>query len=152
MTHLLKVLCLTTLLVAANITYSQQKQVSKMTNQEIVTTFLNGFNDPSKIQHSLDLLAEDYQFKNPMVQLNSKAEFMSLAQEIGAVLTGLTILNVAESDDWVAVSYEFTSSIPSVASNLATEWFRLEHGIIKESHLIYDASEWRKIYEKMGEH
>ena len=35
--------------------YSQQNQEAKMTNQEIVVTFLNGFNDPSKIQESLAL-------------------------------------------------------------------------------------------------
>lgn len=30
-----------------------------MTNQEIVTKFLNGFNDPEEIQESLALLADD---------------------------------------------------------------------------------------------
>ncbi len=131
MTYSFKVVSMATVLAVTTITYSQQKQVNKMTNQEIVTVFLNGFNDPSKIQRSLDLLAEDYQFKNPMVQLNSKAEFIALAQEIGAVLTGHKVMNIAENGDWVAVFYEFQSSIPAVASNLATEWFRLENGIIK---------------------
>jgi predicted SnoaL-like aldol condensation-catalyzing enzyme len=131
--------------------YSQQNPSTHMSNQEIVERFLEGFNDPTKIQGSLDLLTEDYQFKNPMVELNSKAAFIQLAQEMGKVLTGVKIIRIIKNDDWVAVFYEFKSSIPGVQSNMATEWFRLEDGMIKESHLIYDASEWRKIYEKMGQ-
>lgn len=120
-----------------------------MANQEIVKKFLNGFNNPEQIQESLDLLADDYKFQNPMVKLNSKAEFIALAKEIGAVLTGLNVINTSENGDWVATIYDFKSSIPGLESNTASEWFRLENGIIKESHLIYDTSEWRKFYEKM---
>ncbi|WP_108866737.1 nuclear transport factor 2 family protein [Aquimarina aquimarini] len=127
--------------------YSQQKDT--MTNQEIVKKFLNGFNDPARIQESLRVLADDYKFKNPMVELNSKAEFIVLAQEIGTVLTGVNVINTAENGNWVAAYYEFKSSIPGLESNMASEWFRLEKGIIQESHLIYDASGWRKIYEQI---
>lgn len=120
-----------------------------MSNAEIVRTFLNGFNDPAQIQTSFDLLADDYAFRNPMVQLNSKAEFIPLAQSIGAALTGLEIVHVVEKGEWVAAFYVFKSEIPGVEENPATEWFRVEDGVIKESHLIYDASEWRKVYAAM---
>lgn len=133
----------------SNSIYSQQNQDYKMTNREIVLKFLDGFNNPSQIQASLDLLAEDYKFKNPMVELNSKAEFIQLAQEIGTVLTGLEVIGAAEDGDWVATFYKFESSIPGLESNIASEWFRLENGMIKESRLIYDASEWRKVYAQM---
>lgn len=133
----------------SNSIYSQQNQDYKMTNKEIVLKFLDGFNNPSQIQASLNLLAEDYKFKNPMVELNSKAEFIRLAQEIGTVLTGLEVIGVAEDGDWVATFYKFKSSIPGLESNIASEWFRLENGMIKESRLIYDASEWRKVYAQM---
>ena len=136
-------------LMTTNI-YSQQTQ-HKMTNQEVVETFLSGFNDPAKIGTSLALLADDYQFKNPMVHLKSKAEFIALAQEMGKVLTGVDIIQSSSNGDWVAVLYEFKSSIPGLESNLGTEWFRVKNGIIEESHLIYDASEWRKVYAKMNE-
>jgi predicted SnoaL-like aldol condensation-catalyzing enzyme len=129
--------------------FSQTNSSQQMTNPEIVETFLGGFNDPSKIQGSLALLADDYHFKNPMVELHSKAEFIGLAQQIGAVLTGVNIITMASNGDWVAVHYEFTSNIPGVESNLATEWFRVEDGLIRSSHLIYDASEWRKVYAQM---
>ncbi len=131
------------------ITYSSQINGSNMTNQEIVKKFLNGFNDPAKIEESLDLLADDYKFKNPMVELNSKAEFIKLAQEIGAVITGIDIINMVENGDWVATFYEFKSTVSGLESNTASEWFRLENGIIKESQLIYDTFEWRKFYEQM---
>lgn len=129
--------------------YSQQKMNTEMTNKEAVLTFLNGFNDPSKIGTSLDLLVEDYKFTNPMVSLNSKAEFISLAQEIGQVLTGVDVLRVAEGDNWVTVMYNFKSAIPGVENNLATEWFKVKDGKIIESTLLYDASEWRKVYAAM---
>ncbi|HDZ05680.1 nuclear transport factor 2 family protein [Maribacter sp.] len=122
-----------------------------MTNQEIVKKFLNGFNNSAKFKESLDLLADDYKFKNPMVELNSKVEFTKLAQEIGKVITGIEIIHTSENGNWVATVYNFKSSIPGLESNIASEWFRLENGIIKESHLIYDASEWRKFYEQMEE-
>ena len=130
--------------------YSQEKH-NKMTNQEVVEKFLKGFNDPSKIQESLALLADNYKFKNPMVELKSKAEFIELAQEIGKVLTGVNLVRSTENGDWVAVFYEFKSSIPGLESNMASEWFKVKEGIIQESHLIYDASEWRKVYGQMKE-
>lgn len=122
-----------------------------MSNEDTVRTFLSGFNDPSKIQASLDLLAEDYKFKNPMVELNSKAEFIPLAKSIGATLTGVDVLHVAQAGEWVAAYYVFKSEIPGVEVNPATEWFRVENGMIKESHLVYDASQWRKVYAAMEE-
>ncbi|MBL4662641.1 MAG: nuclear transport factor 2 family protein [Flavobacteriaceae bacterium] len=122
-----------------------------MTNQDIVKKFLNGFNNPSQIQASLALLADDYKFKNPMVELNSKEEFIALAKEIGAVITGIDIINISENGNWVATFYDFKSSISGLESNIASEWFRLENGMIKESHLIYDTPEWRKFYEQMND-
>ncbi|GAB5525751.1 MAG: hypothetical protein Roseis2KO_36230 [Roseivirga sp.] len=141
-------LLITALLLLQSPIYSQTNQ-GDMTNKAIVEKFLGGFNNPEKIQESLALLADDYQFKNPMVALNSKAEFMALAQEISQVLTGVHIIHAAESGDWVGVYYEFKSSVPGLESNMATEWFRLKDGIIQQSHLIYDASEWRKVYAAM---
>lgn len=129
--------------------FAQSNTNQSMSNQEIVKTFLNGFSDSSKIQESLALLAEDYQFTNPMVELKSKAEFIGLAQEIGAVLTGVEVLGTAENGEWVATMYIFKTAIPEVESNIASEWFRLENGLIQESRLIYDASAWRKIYAQM---
>ena len=147
--RLMKYILVMTIAMFSSSIYSQQNQNNIMTNQEIVKKFLNGFNNPAQIQESLDLLADDYKFKNPMVELNSKTEFIALAQEIGAVITELNIINISENDNWVATFYDFKSSIPGLESNIASEWFRLENGIIKESHLIYDTSEWRKFYAKM---
>ena len=136
--------------LVSNSIYSQQKQ-NIMTNQEVVEKFLSGFNDSTKIGESLALLAEDYKFRNPMVKLNSKAEFIALAQQMGKVLTAVNIIRSSENGDWVAVFYEFKSSVQGLESNFGTEWFRVKDGVIKESHLIYDASEWRKFYEQMKE-
>jgi len=109
--RLMKYILVIVITILSNSIYSQQNQSNNMTNQEIVKKFLNGFNNPMQIQKSLDLLADDYKFKNPMVKLNSKSEFIALAQEIGAVLTGINIINTAENGDWVATFYEFKSSI-----------------------------------------
>ena len=130
---------------------AQQIKSTTMTNQEIVTTFLNGFSNPEQIQESLALLADDYRFKNPMVELNSKKEFIILAKQIGAVITGIEIINIAENGNWVAVFYNVKSSVKGLESNTGTEWFRIEDGLIKESNLIYDTAEWRTFYEQMKE-
>ncbi|MFT6921874.1 MAG: putative SnoaL-like aldol condensation-catalyzing enzyme [Crocinitomicaceae bacterium] len=130
---------------------AQQIKSKTMTNQEIVTKFLNGFNNPEQIQESLALLADDYKFKNPMVELNSKVEFIELAKQIGAVITGIEIVHIAENGNWIAVFYEFKSSVEGLESNTGTEWFRIEDGLIKESNLIYDTSEWRKFYAQLKE-
>ncbi|MEO0339418.1 MAG: nuclear transport factor 2 family protein [Bacteroidota bacterium] len=127
--------------------YSQKQ--GNMTKQQIVEVFLAGFNDQSKIQTSLELLAEDYHFKNPMVELQSKEAFIALAKEMGKVLTGVEVIRYAADGEWVAAFYTFQSAIPGLERNLATEWFRIENGMIQESHLIYDASAWRKVYEQM---
>ena len=130
---------------------SAQNQSHTMSNQELVTKFLNGFNNPEQIQESLALLADDYKFSNPMVQLNSKKEFIVLAQQIGAVITGIEIVNIAENGNWIAVSYNFNSSVKGLESNRGTEWFRIENGLIQESNLIYDTADWRSFYAQMKE-
>ena len=129
--------------------HSQTNPNKTMTNQETVQKFLEGFNDPTMIQESLALLSDDYHFKNPMVELTTKSAFMELAKQIGSILTGVDILHITENGDWIAAMYEFKSSIAGLEVNLATEWFRLENGIIKESILIYDASKWRALYAQM---
>lgn len=130
---------------------AQQIKSSTMTNQEIVTKFLKGFNNPEQINESLALLADDYRFKNPMVELKSKDEFIVLAKQIGAVITGIEIINIAQNGNWIAVSYDFKSSVKGLESNMGTEWFRVENGLIKESNLIYDTAEWRTFYAQIKE-
>ncbi len=131
--------------------FSQTNPNKTMTNQQTVEKFLNGFNDPSEIEESLALLSDDYHFENPMVALKSKSEFIELAQQIGSVLTGLKIIQMAEKDGWVVVLYEFNTNIAGLEVNLATEWFRVENKTIHESLLIYDATKWRALYAQMEE-
>ena len=143
-----------TLLVLAlglcwNTLYSQQNETT-MSNAETVEKFLNGFNNTEEIMASLALLADDYQFKNPMVELHTKAAFIALVQELSKVLTGVNVIRISQHGDWVATYYEFKSSIPGLESNYGSEWFRVENGLIRESHLIYDASEWRKVYAQLS--
>ena len=146
-----RVFVVTVALVVTNNGYSQTTKKSNMTNKETVLTFLNGFNNPAKMSQSLDLLAEDYKFSDPLVSLHSKKEFIELAEEMGKVLTGLEVLNVGDNTDWVTVMYNFKSAIPGAETNMATEWFRLEDGKIVESTLIYDATVWRKVSAAMEE-
>ncbi len=120
-----------------------------MTNIETVKKFLNGFNNLSKIQKSLDLLTNEYHFTSPTGNSYSKTEFIGAVQELAKVLTGVDIKKIAVSDNWVAVNYVFKSSIKGLEMTLGNEWFRVENGKIQESHLIYDASEWRKVFDEM---
>ena len=113
-----------------------------MTNKEIVKKFLEGFNDKTKIEASLACLADDYRFKDPMVEHHSKQEFLKTAQEIGSLLEGVHIHRLAEDGDWVGVFYEF---IIAGKSHRASEWFRLEDGMIKESTLMYDPTPIRAL-------
>jgi hypothetical protein len=130
-------------------TNAQSSKNIESSNIEIVQAFLRGFNEPSFIQESLSLLSEDYKFSNPILTLHSKAEFIKLATEIGSVVTGLKVTNIADNHSWVAVSYEFYTSIAGIEINYATEWFRLEDGMIQESQLIYDATKWRAHYAQL---
>ena len=120
-----------------------------MNRTEIVSTFLEGFNDPTKLQASLDLLAEDYHFTNPVIETHSKVEFIELAKKIGAVVTGIQIIATADSPDWIATFYEFQTEIPGLERTDASEWFSVVDGKIKESYLVYDATNWRKLYGQM---
>lgn len=129
---------------------AQQNQIT-MTKEVTVTTFLRGFDQPSKILESFALLADNYHFTSPTDEKNSKTEFIEAAKELGKVLTGVEIKKVAVSGNWVAVNYVFKSSIKGLENTPGTEWFRVENGKIQESHLNYDASEWRKVFENMRE-
>lgn len=74
-----------------SINANAQKNQTEMTKEVIITRFLNGFNDPLKIQESLDLLTNDYQFTSPTGNSNSKTEFIEAVQELANVLTGVDI-------------------------------------------------------------
>jgi len=130
---------------------AQQTKSNIMTNQEIVKKFLNGFNNPVQIQKSFALLADNYHFTSPTDENNSKVEFMTAAKEIAKILTGIEIKKLAVNNNWVAVNYIFTSSIKGLENTSGTEWFRVENEKIQESHLNYDASDWRKVFAKMSE-
>ncbi|NQX98638.1 MAG: nuclear transport factor 2 family protein [Flavobacteriales bacterium] len=132
-----------------SINVNAQKNQTIMTKEVIVTKFLNGFNDPSKIGESLALLTDDYHFTSPTGNDNSKTEFIESIKELANVLTGVEIKKIAVSGNWVAVNYVFKSSIKGLEKTTGNEWFRIENGKIQESHLIYDASEWRKVFENM---
>lgn len=120
-----------------------------MNRTKIVTTFLEGFNDPAKLQASLDLLAEDYHFTNPVIETHSKVEFIKLAKKIATVVTGVRVIATADSSDRIATFYEFQTEIPGMEKTDASEWFSVVDGKIKESYLIYDATKWRKLYSQM---
>ncbi|MEM9327792.1 MAG: nuclear transport factor 2 family protein [Bacteroidota bacterium] len=134
------------ILLTSQVALSQKATTKK---EKLVVQFLDGFTDPAQWEGSLALLANDYTFRNPMVSLTSKDEFVVLAAQIAQVVTAININQIVGQGNWVAVRYEFQTAIPGVTSNLATEWFRVEKGLIHESHLIYDASEWRKVYAQM---
>ena len=119
-----------------------------MTNTKIVKTFLGGFNNPEQLPESIDLLVEDYKFKDPSMEYGSKVEFLVAAQELGKILTGVEIIKIAENGEWVAVLYNFKSDIKGLENNFGSEWFRIENGLIQESQLVYDATEWRKVFFK----
>lgn len=129
-------------------TNAQQKE-NTMTKEVIVTKFLNGFNDPSKIKESLNLLCDEYRFTSPTESSNSKTEFVKQVQVLAKVLTGIEIKKIAVSGNWVCVNYVFTSSVKGLEATSGNEWFRIENGKIQESHLIYDATKWKKILDKM---
>jgi predicted SnoaL-like aldol condensation-catalyzing enzyme len=130
--------------------YAQQKQ-SSMTKEVIVTKFLNGFNHPSKIVESFDLLTDDYHFTSPTGDANSKIEFIESVKELANVLTAVEVKKLAVSGNWVVVNYVFKSSVKGLEETIGNEWFRIENGKIQESHLVYDASEWKKVFESMRE-
>ena len=132
-----------------SISVNAQKNQTTMTKEVIVTKFLNGFNDPSKIAESFALLADDYHFTSPTGNENSKTEFIESIKELANVLTGVEIEKIAVSGNWVSVNYVFTASINGLEETAGNEWFRIENGKIQESHLIYDASEWKKVFENM---
>ena len=138
-------------MILVSINAHAQKSKTSMTKEVIVTTFLRGFDEPSKISESLDLLANNYHFTSPTDQNNSKAEFIEATKELAQILTGLKINKIAVSGDWVVVNYTFKSSIKGLESSVGNEWFRVKNGQIQESHLIYDASEWRKFFATLRE-
>lgn len=121
-----------------------------MTPQDIVIKFLNGFNNPEQIQESLNLLASDYHFKNPFVNLTSKADFVLLAKSISEVITEINIIETNANGNSVAAIYEFKSNLPGVEINIASEWFKVKDNKIKASTLIYDATKWHKVYQELN--
>ncbi len=146
-----KFLLLFTVATIAFVTvYSKHKKHNKMNNTEIVSTFLAGFSNPEKLPESIALLADNYHFKDPIMEHHSKAEFLVTAKELGKVLTGVEVIRMAENKEWVGVVYNFKSNIPGLENNIGSEWFRVENGMIQESHLIFDATEWRQVFAKMN--
>jgi len=67
-----------------------------------------------------------------------------MAKQIGAVISGIEIVNIDKNGNWITAFYDFKSLTQGLESNKGTESFRIEDGLIKELILIYGTSEWRK--------
>lgn len=134
-------------LISINI--NAQKISTTIAKETIVSNFLNGFNDPSKILESFALLTDDYHFTSPTGNENSKVEFIESVKKLKGILTGVDIKKIAINGNWVVVNYVFKSSIKGLEESVGNEWFRVENGKIQESHLTYDATEWKRVFKNM---
>ena len=107
----------------------------KTLNQQIALDFLQHFCQ-GNIQELSKLLDEDFSFRGPFIELNSKEDYIASLTEDPPKDFGIEILTSFEEENEVGLFYTFSK--PNVSTPMA-QYFKFNDGKISESLLIFDA-------------
>ncbi len=119
-----------------------------MTNTAIVKQYLEAFGNKD-METARKLVADSFKFNGPMQQHESANAFFEAMEGFVPMVAGIDLVGTAENGEWVGTYYNFRATVPGLENTTTSEWFRVADGKIQESHLVFDASNWRKMMENM---
>ena len=111
-----------------------------MSNADVFRTYLERFTS-GDVAGASELLAEDLRFEGPILQANSRDEFMAGSAMAAAMARGREIHRQWEDGDSVCSVYDFKVETPAAAGSIPmAEWSVIRDGRIVSSRLIFDTA------------
>jgi predicted SnoaL-like aldol condensation-catalyzing enzyme len=111
-----------------------------MTSTDVFRAYLERFTG-GDVEGAAELLADDFTFRGPMVQTDSKAEFLASTTPVAAVARGVKIHHAWADGDDVCMIYDFEIETPAGAGSvLMAEWAVIRDGKLVSSRLVFDTA------------
>lgn len=111
-----------------------------MTSVDVFRAYLERFTG-GDVEGAAELLADDFTFRGPILQADSKAEFLAGSKPAAAVARGVRIHHAWADGDDVCMIYDFEIETPAGAGAVQmAEWAVVRDGKLVSSRLIFDTA------------
>ncbi len=108
---------------------------------DYLSAFTSGDMDTAR-----SLIADDFSFAGPMLQVTGKEEFFAGASQLLPIMQGYRMLRQWEDGDEVCSIYEFKIETPAAAGAIVmTEWCKVREGRLASSRLVFDTAAFNKL-------
>jgi len=111
-----------------------------MSNADVFRTYLERFTG-GDVDGAAELLADEFRFDGPILQANSKAEFLAGASSAAQMARGCAIRHQWVDGEAVCSFYDFQLATPAGAGTIPmAEWAVVRGGKLVSSRLIFDTA------------
>ncbi len=111
---------------------------------DYLSAFTSGDMDTAR-----SLIADDFSFAGPMLQVTGKEEFFAGASQLLPIMRGYRMLRQWEDGDEVCSIYEFKVETPAAAGAIVmTEWCKVREGQLASSRLVFDTAAFNELMPK----
>jgi ketosteroid isomerase-like protein len=111
-----------------------------MSGAEVFRSYLERFTS-GDVDGAAKLLTEDFTFAGPILQANSKAEFLAGSAGLGPIVRGYEMHYQWVDGDEVCSFYDFKVETPVGAGSIPmAEWSVVRDGKLVSSRLVFDTA------------
>ncbi len=115
------------------------------TPAQVFDDYLSAFTS-GDMEAAQSLIADDFSFAGPMLQVTGKEEFFAGASQLLPIMRGYRMLRQWEDGDEVCSIYEFKIETPAAAGAIVmTEWCKVREGRLASSRLVFDTAAFNKL-------
>ena len=113
---------------------------------DVVNSYLHAFYD-GDFEAAGSLLANDFAFNGPFVQVTGKDTFLESASGLRDIVHGHTLLRQWTDGDEVSSIYEVNFVTPHGADAIVmSEWHTVSGGALRSGKVIFDAAAFRALF------
>lgn len=115
------------------------------TPAQIFTDYLTAFTS-GDLDTARSLVADDFTFDGPMMQVSGKEAFFAGAGQLAPVVRGFKMLRQFEDGDEVCSIYEFRVGSPATPGSVVmSEWCTVRNGRLASARLVFDTAAFGKL-------
>jgi hypothetical protein len=111
-----------------------------MSSADVYRSYLERFTS-GDVEGAAELLADEFTFTGPLLQANSKAEFMAGSAALGPIVRGCDIHRQWVDGDEVCSIYDFMVETPAGRGSIPmAEWSVVRENKLVSSRLLFDTA------------
>ena len=120
------------------------------TAADVVNRYLNAFTS-ADMEGARALVAEDFSFRGPMMQVEGRDAFFEGASGLAPVVRGYELLRQWEEGDEVCSVYDFKIESPAGAGAVTmSEWNTVRDGKLASAVLVFDTAAFGALMPQEG--